>query len=135
MIGGLITVMNGEFKIETGEEVMWYFTFERDCFHEDGSRKKIEPGRFHNPELEYISENYVKNNFKTNSNKRKYMDRQYNSDPDPKNNKASVNIRVKPFVRDDDNPRMLDRDRVLGRAIGCAGPNDLVDIKIGRQSH
>jgi hypothetical protein len=135
MIGGLITVMNGEFHIQTGDEVMWYFTFERDCFNADGSRRKIRDGYYHDPKYEWVVDKYVHKDLKTDSNKRKYMDRQYNSDPDPKNSKALVNIRVKPFVKDDDNPRMYDRERVLGRAIGCSRPNDLVDIKISRQSH
>jgi hypothetical protein len=136
MIGGLMTVMNGEFEIRTGDKIMWYFTFERDCFNADGSRKKITKDFYHDPEYE-LDENdrLVRNCFKTDINKRKYMDRQYDSDPDPKNNKAAVNIRVKPFVQDDDNPRTLDGERWFANAIGCARPNDLVDIKISRQSH
>ena len=41
MIGGLRTVMNGDFEVYAGDYVQWYWTFERDCFRQDGYRKSI----------------------------------------------------------------------------------------------
>jgi hypothetical protein len=41
MIGGLRTVMNGDFDIFAGDIVQWYWTFEAKCFHPDGRRKSI----------------------------------------------------------------------------------------------
>ena len=42
MIGGLRTVMNGDWEVQTGDEVQWYWTFEKDCFRvKDGSRKSF----------------------------------------------------------------------------------------------
>jgi hypothetical protein len=37
-IGGLRTVMNGDFEIFTGDLIQWYFPFELNSFHADGSR-------------------------------------------------------------------------------------------------
>ena len=39
MIGGLRTVMNGDFELFTGDLVQWYWPFEVDCFQIDGRRK------------------------------------------------------------------------------------------------
>lgn len=33
--------MNGDFEVFAGDIVQWYWTFERDCFRQDGSRKGI----------------------------------------------------------------------------------------------
>jgi hypothetical protein len=43
MNGGLRTVMNGDWEVQTGDEVQWYWTFEKDyCFRaKDGSRKSF----------------------------------------------------------------------------------------------
>ena len=41
MIGGLRTVMNGDFPVFTGDLIQWYWPFERECFTRDGRRKKI----------------------------------------------------------------------------------------------
>ena len=38
MVGGMMTVRNGDFPMKTGDRVMWYFYFERDCFSENGVR-------------------------------------------------------------------------------------------------
>jgi len=38
MIGGLRTVMNGDFEVYTGDLLMWYWPFELDCFEPDGKR-------------------------------------------------------------------------------------------------
>jgi hypothetical protein len=38
MMGGLRTVLNGHFKANTGQPVMWYFEFEAPCFNADGKR-------------------------------------------------------------------------------------------------
>jgi hypothetical protein len=39
MIGGLRTVMNGDWEVHAGDLLQWYWTFERDCFRKDGTRK------------------------------------------------------------------------------------------------
>ena len=42
MIGGLRTVMNGDWEVQAGDEVQWYWTFEKECFRADGSRKRFQ---------------------------------------------------------------------------------------------
>ncbi len=39
MIGGLRTVMNGDWEVRAGDQLQWYWTFERECFRKDGTRK------------------------------------------------------------------------------------------------
>jgi hypothetical protein len=41
---------------------------------------------------------------------------------------------IKPYVPDEDNPRLNDWYRVFGTAIASARPNEMCDIKISRQS-
>jgi hypothetical protein len=48
--------------------------------------------------------------------------------------KIKVVAKVKPYFRDDKNPRLMDWYRVFGVAIASARPNEMCDIKIGRQS-
>jgi hypothetical protein len=38
LIGGQMTVQNGDFPMRPGQMVQWYFDFERDNFHADGRR-------------------------------------------------------------------------------------------------
>jgi hypothetical protein len=40
MIGGLRTVMNGDFEVFPGDLVQFYWSFERDDFEPDGRRKE-----------------------------------------------------------------------------------------------
>ena len=42
--------------------------------------------------------------------------------------------KIKPYFRDDENPRLMDWYRVFGVAIASARPNEMCDIKIARQS-
>jgi len=42
--------------------------------------------------------------------------------------------RIKPYHKDEQNPRIFDWLRVFGTAMSCARPHEMVDIKISRQS-
>jgi len=48
--------------------------------------------------------------------------------------RQKVVAKIKPFFKDDENPRMYDWLRVFGIAISSARPNEMCDIKIQRQS-
>ena len=48
--------------------------------------------------------------------------------------RMKVVAKIKPFFKDDENPRMYDWLRVFGIAISSARPNEMCDIKIQRQS-
>jgi hypothetical protein len=48
LVGGMMTVLNGHFAMHTGNEVQWYFDFEKDAFEssagiENGSRSVLKP--------------------------------------------------------------------------------------------
>ena len=42
--------------------------------------------------------------------------------------------RIKPYVPDDEDPRMFDPYRVFAVALAAARPHEMLDIKISRQS-
>lgn len=48
--------------------------------------------------------------------------------------RKKVVAKIKPYFRDDENPRLMDWYRVFGVAIASARPNEMCDIKISRQS-
>ena len=51
-----------------------------------------------------------------------------------KADKMKLVAKIKPYFRDDENPRLMDWFRVFGVAIASARPNEMCDIKISRQS-
>jgi hypothetical protein len=42
LIGGMMTVRNGDFPMRTGDRVQWYFYFEKGFFESDGKRIKAD---------------------------------------------------------------------------------------------
>ena len=146
MIGGLRTVMNGAFPVYAGDLMQWYWNFETECFHADGSRNSIMDGAGNicdgnDPGVDYgaaaaggavagpDADPHV-------NARRAHNDLQYGVNPDKKApaDKAKHVARIKPYIRDDDQPRLYDWMRVFAVAISSARPHELVDIKIGRQS-
>ena len=145
MIGGLRTVMNGDFEVFTGDLIMWYWPCERDCFEDDGSRKPYIGLWKRGPNNELLPPNVdprmtMRNAGRVESTGRElpedaqerqvYHARQFGAPP----SKEKIVARVKPFFRDDENPRMYDFYRVFGVAISCARPHEMLDIKIQKQS-
>ena len=140
-IGGLRTVMNGDFEIFTGDLIQWYWPFEKDCFKQGGERKPypqawsmargiLLPPNV-TPEYDPVAA----------SDERMTPDRQtaaretyYNREFSSKKENIKLVARIKNFVRDDENPRIFDSMRVFGVALSCARPHEMVDIKICRQS-
>jgi hypothetical protein len=58
----------------------------------------------------------------------------YNLSYGQKADKLKLVAMVKPYIPDEDNPRLNDWYRVFGTAIASARPNEMCDIKISRQS-
>ena len=58
----------------------------------------------------------------------------YNLSYGQKPDKMKVVAMIKPYLPDEDNPRLNDWYRVFGVAIASARPNEMCDIKISRQS-
>lgn len=149
MIGGLRTVMNGDFEIFAGDLVQFYWTFEKNDFEQDGRRKayhdiwnddgtvrcNLDPsfslrvtGRKRD-----VAGNPVQVTWDTPEDaqiRQAHYDLSYGQRAD----RQKIVAKIKPYFRDDENPRLLDWYRVFGVAIASARPNEMCDIKISRQS-
>jgi hypothetical protein len=150
MIGGLRTVMNGDFEVFAGDPIQWYWTFEVDCFHPNGKRKKILNGAGAvvsnaDPALDYNAPaaaaapgvpGGAPDQDPRVAHRRIHNDFQYGISPDSYSpaNKAKNVARIKPYMPDDEQPRLYDWVRVFAVAISSARPNEMVDIKISKQS-
>ena len=139
MIGGLRTVMNGDFEVYAGDLIQWYWTFERDCFREDGSRKSIadDNGNVHdggNPENDVGPA--LAPGAQPYDARRLYNDLQYGAVNNSKapSDKSKHVARIKPYIRDDAQPRLYDWQRVFAVAISSGKKDEMLDIKIGKQS-
>jgi hypothetical protein len=149
MIGGLRTVMNGDFEVFPGDLIQWYWPFEKDCFGPDGRRKQYingwtmarMPGGLNkavppnvNPELELADTGLVVTRLHpdgSTTERERYHGRTFGNASDQK---TKLVARIKAFFRDDDNPRIYDSYRVFGIAIAAARPHEMLDIKISAQS-
>jgi hypothetical protein len=149
MIGGLRTVMNGDFEVFAGDLIQWYWTFELGCFHFDtGRRKSIQgaggiPISNGDPEVDYaqvgvpaLAPLHPPNNDPRGDLRRIHNNFQYGINPDKFSpaDKAKNVARIKPYMPDDAQPRVYDWYRVFAVAISSARPNEMVDIKISKQS-
>jgi hypothetical protein len=139
MIGGLRTIMNGDFEVFAGDMIQWYWTFERNCFREDGHRKSIADRNgvvIDGGDPEHDVDNGIQAGPQPLDARRLYNDLQYgavNNSKEPSDKSKHV-ARIKSYLRDDAQPRLYDWQRVFGIAISSARPNEMVDIKISRQS-
>lgn len=153
MIGGLRTVMNGDFEIFAGDPVQFYWTFEKDDFEQDGRRKAYQdiwevdgtpnnldpsfsltrPSRKRGAPGDPAGEGATGVNWQTPEDA-KVRQAHYNLSYGQRRDKQKIVAKVKPYFRDDENPRLMDWYRVFGVAIASARPNEMCDIKIARQS-
>ena len=139
-IGGLRTVQNGDFEVFTGDILQWYWPFELDCFKPNGERKKyldewngdvppnVPPG--FDPDARAVTSFNTRSLDPAADTRRDFAARQYGQPAD----RPKVVARIKPYWRDDQNPRIYDTYRVFAIAISCARPHEAVDIKISRQA-
>ncbi len=138
MIGGLRTVLNGHFTVNTGQLVQWYFEFEASAFDSNGERLVqdqdlplcIEDG------LEMLrsqQENVLSNLSLSTLDRKTWHERESGNFPGY-SGKDCV-IYLKPYVRNSKGgENILDRERVCGIFIASARPFEQVDIKLQRQS-
>jgi len=140
MIGGLRTVMNGDFEVFTGDLIQWYWPFERDCFMKNGRRKARdltpagvgrgqEPLLQHDPADDPAAEAMWKLDPEA-TQRKKFFDQQYGD----RKGREKVVPQIKPYKRDDDQPRIYDWYRVFAVALSSARPRERVDIRIARQA-
>jgi len=139
-IGGLRTVQNGDFEVFTGDIIQWYWPFELDCFKTNGERKPYADAwngdTPPNIDPAFDVEQHKKTSFNTKAldpaadTRMDFAARQFGQPAD----RPKVVARIKPYFRDDEDPRLYDSYRVFAVAISCARPHEPVDIKISRQS-
>ena len=148
MIGGLRTVMNGDFEIFTGDVVQFYWAFEKDDFEQDGRRKAYKEiwfdGKPHNLDPSFSSRASKKRDAggqlvtkgSTWSTPEDAQVRQahHNLGYGQRKDRQKIVAKIKPYFRDEEHPRLMDWYRVFGVAIASARPNEMCDIKISRQS-
>lgn len=125
MIGGLRTVMNGDFDIYCGDVIQWYWPFERECFKSNGERLPV-CSMFSDPTTAPKKWNSSSDELM----RKTYHDREYGNLP----GKGKLVPLIKPYHRDDENPRLYDWYRVFAVAISSARPHEAVDIRISRQA-
>jgi len=149
MIGGLRTVQNGDFEIFAGDLVQFYWSFERDDFEQDGRRKKyidawsgdspgnVDPsvvfGAAQGTNASNAAGQHIAPSWQTSQDaqvRQAYYELGYGQ----RAGKSKIVAKIKPYFRDDANPRLMDWFRVFGVAIASARPNEMCDIKIARQS-
>lgn len=144
MIGGIRTVMNGDFEVFTGDLIQWYWPFERDCFQKNGQRKPYLNGwrNFDAGDriLQFLAPNFDPAHEADGNNtgalapdakrRKTYHTQVYGQ----KLNAPKVVPYIKPYMRDDRDPRMYDGLRVFAVAVTSARPHEMVDIKIARQT-
>ena len=136
MIGGLRTVLNGDFEVFCGDLIQWYWPFEKDCFEKDGRRKDIvypaaPVGAILHGDLQVDPTHGTELTFDRDTGlRRKYFDQQYGQ----KRGVEKIVPLIKPFKRDDYDPRIYDWYRVFAVALCSARPREAVDIRISRQA-
>jgi hypothetical protein len=140
MVGGMKTVMNGAFEVDTGDMLQWYWSVEESCFDKDGKR--------HDPITDRRSQgvtSWLASNEKTGSNdsmKRKafYAREQgvfTNSQTDGTvsyNAKKEMAFPKSLRPAKDGSYRLGDKMRVFGRAMSGSRPWEMLDVMICRQS-
>lgn len=144
MIGGLRTVMNGDFEIFAGDPVQFYWSCEKDDFTPDGRRKpyldgwdRDEPGNIDPSVTNTLAkrgrDGDPRETWQLPQDAR-IRQANYELGYGQKAGVHKLVARVKAYYRDEDNPRIYDWVRVFGTAISSARPHEMVDIKISRQS-
>jgi hypothetical protein len=150
MIGGLRTVMNGDFEVFTNDVIQWYWPFELECFHKDGKRKTFPFNMVYtqdrkwkhcnvNPENQWKLSEEVNNVEQEQSKWELAIDasareKLHSQAFGMRQGHTKLVPRIKPYFEDEVNFRLYDHQRVFAVAVGCARPHEMVDIKICRQS-
>ena len=128
-IGGLRTVMNGDYPIRCGDKLQWYWPDEANHFFNDkgGRIPKAAPldllakpvgGGLGNARSAGVTdrEEFYALQFGQTKDKQKYVPR------------------IKAYVEDHEHPRLYDYMRVFAVAISSARPHEMFDIMIARQA-
>lgn len=132
LVGGLKTVLNGAYPIQTNDLIQFYFPFETPYFDTDGRRKQTLTGGVNYDENFPLESDYKKSIANGGSQREIYHKKKMAKVSNGDNNNVFVPL-IKPFLdMEKDMPR--DGYRVFARALSNARAFEMVDIQIGRQS-
>jgi hypothetical protein len=140
MIGGLRTVRNGAFEIDTGDIIQWYWGAETNMFDKNGKRYDVIPERRSASVTAYLQDR-ERAETGDSARRRAMSERENgvftNSQTDGTvayNGKREVAFPKSLRPARDGAIRLGDRMRIFGRAMSGARPWEQVDIMICRQS-
>jgi hypothetical protein len=140
MIGGLITILNGAFDIETGDTIHWIWDIEVPCFDRQGKRHDPIPENTSHAVTQFLSHNDPK--FAEDASRRKQFNERGNGVYTNQNDGGTATYNGKRLVAfpkalrpgTEGDFRLGDKLRVFGRAMSRARPFEQVDILLSRQS-
>ena len=135
MLGGMRTIMNGAFEIDPGDEIQWYWEAETSCFDAKGRRyDPIADQRSQGITL-FLQAHHQE--LSRDGARRKVAQERGNGileDGSTFGGKREVAFPKAVKAARDGKIRIADNLRKFGRAITGAGPFEMVDIQISRQS-
>jgi len=129
-IGGLRTVMNGDFAVECGDKIQWYWPDENAYMDRDGKRLPVDLDNV-DPKTNALSFANANNPRNPGASDRENF---YSLQFGQKKNAGKYVPRVKTYEEDEENPRIYDSMRVFAVAISSARPHEMFDIMIARQA-
>jgi hypothetical protein len=140
MLGGLKTVMNGAFEIDTGDMLQWYWSAEENCFDKNGKRHDPITDRRSQSVTNWLVSN--QNSGSSDSSTRKAFYERGNGVFSNSQTDGNVTFNAKKELAfpktlrpaRDGSYRLGDRTRLFAKALSGARPWEAVDIMICRQS-
>jgi hypothetical protein len=139
MIGGMRTILNGAFEVDTGDMIQWYWSAETNCFDANGRRLDPIPEQRSQGVTTWLQTNDRAGS--SDSARRKAFHERGNGVFTNSQTDGTVTFNAKREVAfpksirpGKDGFRLGDRMRVFARAMSGARPYEMVDIMICRQS-
>jgi hypothetical protein len=141
MIGGMRTIMNGAFEIDTGDMIQWYWSAETNCFDNNGRRHDpLDPQSLRSQDVTAFLQGHGRALSRDNARRKAVQERGngvFNGMPDGNvsyNGKVEVAFPKSIRPRKDGVIVIGDKTRVFGRAMSGGRPYEMVDVLIMRQS-
>ncbi len=140
MLGGMRTIINGAFPVDTGDIIQWYWEAETNCFDQDGRRHDPIAGE-RSEDITAFLQGHSKDLALDSARRKAFYERgngvYTNSQTDGTvryNGKREVAFPKALKPRRNGQKAIGDGMRAFGRAVSGARPFEPFDILIGRQS-
>ena len=127
-IGGLRTVMNGDYSIRCGDKLQWYWPDEAHLFFDNKGKRVTKYA--HASLLNPPSGGGMGSRPQGVTDREEFHTLQFGQTKD----KQKYVPRIKAYVEDPECPRLYDYMRVFAVAISSARPHEMFDIMIARQA-